>query len=35
MIQFLKFLFNDAGPNTRGRIAAMYALLAVFNLLPG
>jgi nickel/cobalt transporter (NiCoT) family protein len=32
MIQFLKFLFNDAGPNTRGRIAAMYALLAVFNL---
>jgi high-affinity nickel-transport protein len=32
MIQFLKFLFNDAGPNVRGRIAAMYALLAVFNL---
>src|ERR1700745_4337960 len=32
MIQFLKFLFNDAGPNIRGRIAAMYALLAVFNL---
>ena len=32
MIQFLKFLFNDAGPNIRGRIVAMYALLAVFNL---
>ncbi|CAB3777441.1 HoxN/HupN/NixA family nickel/cobalt transporter [Paraburkholderia fynbosensis] len=32
MIQFLKFLFNDAGPNIRGRIAAMYALLAVFNI---
>jgi high-affinity nickel-transport protein len=32
MIRFLKFLFNDAGPNIRGRIAAMYALLAVFNL---
>jgi nickel/cobalt transporter (NiCoT) family protein len=32
VIQFLKFLFNDAGPNIRGRIAAMYALLAVFNL---
>ncbi|BFG81280.1 HoxN/HupN/NixA family nickel/cobalt transporter [Paraburkholderia terrae] len=32
MIQFLKFLFNDASPNIRGRIAAMYALLAVFNL---
>ena len=32
MIQFLKFLFNDSGPNIRGRIAAMYALLAVFNL---
>jgi len=32
MIQFLKFLFNDAGPDIRGRIVAMYALLAVFNL---
>jgi len=32
MVQFLKFLFNDAGPNVRGRIAAMYALLIVFNL---
>lgn len=32
MIRFLKFLFNDAGPNIRGRIAAMYVLLAVFNL---
>src|SRR3954466_9813689 len=32
MIKFLKFLFNDAGPNIRGRIAAMYALLAVFTL---
>jgi len=32
MIQFLKFLFNDSGPNVRGRIAAMYALLIVFNL---
>ncbi|MEW9586447.1 HoxN/HupN/NixA family nickel/cobalt transporter [Paraburkholderia sp. DGU8] len=32
MIEFLKFLFNDAGPNIRGRIAAMYALLAVFTL---
>jgi high-affinity nickel-transport protein len=32
MIRFLKFLFNDAGPNIRGRIAAMYALLVVFNL---
>ncbi|PRX23082.1 high-affinity nickel-transport protein [Paraburkholderia sp. BL18I3N2] len=32
MIRFLRFLFNDAGPNIRGRIAAMYVLLAVFNL---
>jgi nickel/cobalt transporter (NiCoT) family protein len=32
MIQFLKFLFNDADPNIRGRIAAMYALLVAFNL---
>src|ERR1700761_1552660 len=32
MIQFLKFLFNDADPNIRGRIAAMYAVLIAFNL---
>jgi high-affinity nickel-transport protein len=32
MHRFMKFLFNDAGSNVRGKIAAMYALLLVFNL---
>jgi high-affinity nickel-transport protein len=32
MVQFLRALFNDAGPNIRCRIAAIYGLLAVFNL---
>jgi len=32
MRRFLKFLFNDASNDVKGKVAAMYALLTAFNL---
>lgn len=33
MRRFLKFLFNDASNNVKGKVIAMYALLVAFNLV--
>ena len=35
MLNSIKDLFDESGPNLRARLVAIYAVLAVLNVAPG